>query len=54
MKIGDLPNFVVIANISDGDSTKNRVQVIMSNNIVWHKTCRSGVDNQNVQIKDGY
>ena len=33
-ELGDLPNFVVIANISGGDSTQSIVEKMMSNNVV--------------------
>ncbi len=48
-ELGDLPYFVAIDNISGGECTQSIVQVMMSNNVVWHKTCRSAVDNQKVQ-----
>ncbi len=47
-ELGELPDFVFVENTGDSD-TQNIVQLMMSNHVVWHKDCRSAVDNQKVQ-----
>ena len=47
-ELGELPDFVFVQNTSDSDA-ENILQLMMSNNVVWHKACRSAVDNQKVQ-----
>ncbi len=45
-----LPDFVVVDDIGGGTGggSQNIVQLMMSNQVVWHKS-RSFVDSQNVQ-----
>ena len=47
-ELGELPDFVFVQNTSDSDA-ENILQLMMSNYVVWHKACRSAVDNQRVQ-----
>jgi hypothetical protein len=42
-----LPDTIVVDGIGGG--TQNVVQLMMSNQAVWHKNCRNAVDNQKVQ-----
>ena len=48
----ELPDFVVVVeyiNGSAGGRASNIVHMIMSNQVVWHTSCRNAVDNQKVQ-----
>ncbi len=45
-KLSELPDFVVVDDIGGG--SQNIVQLMMSNQVVWHKS-RNFVDSQNVQ-----
>ena len=51
-ELGDLPDFIVVDDISGGDNdrgTNDVVQLMMSNPVVWHKSCRNAIDNQKVE-----
>ena len=51
-ELGELPNYIFTDDIlgvgTDSDSP-NIVQRMVSNQVVWHKTCRNSIDTQNVQ-----
>ena len=50
--LGRLPNSIVTDDIvgvgADNDS-QNIVQKMVSNQVLWHKTCRNSIDTQKVQ-----
>lgn len=53
--LDELPDFVFVNDISvwagcdSTGSTQDIVQLMMSNKVVWHKSCRNAVDNQKIQ-----
>ena len=40
---------LVVDHISGGGGAKDIVQLMMSNQVVWHKSCRNAIDNQKVE-----
>ena len=56
-ELGDLPDFVVVNSIDgggvdgggNGDSVNTVVDKMISNSVVWHKSCRNAVDSQKVE-----
>ena len=46
-ELGELPDTIVVDGIGGG--TQNVVQMMMSDQAVWHKNCRNSVNNQKVQ-----
>ena len=57
-ELGELPGFVVMHNISGGGNdggdsgsggAPNVLQLMMSNPVVWHKSCRNAIDKQKVE-----
>ena len=52
-ELGELPDFVFVDSIGgesgDGDHDIDLVKLMMSKQVVWHKTCRSAVDNQKLE-----
>lgn len=59
-ELGELPDFIVVHDYSGGGvsgssmgdgggGAQNVVQLMMSNSVVWHKSCRNATDNQKVE-----
>ena len=57
-KLGELPSFVVLDDIigggfasgggGSGDDVDRSIEMMKKNHVVWHKNCRSAVNNQKV------
>ena len=57
-ELGELPDFIVVSDISGGGSNgdggkgggaQHILQLMMSNPVVWDKSCRNAIDNQKVE-----
>ena len=52
MNWGELPNSILtddIVGIGADSESPNIVQKMVSNQVVWHKTCRNSIDTKKVQ-----
>ena len=59
-KLDEFHDFVFLGKICEsggiprsssfgGEGTKDVVQLIMTNSVLWHKSCRNAIDNQKVE-----